>query len=176
MRTLRNRLATAGAGILLAAGLLTGCATETPELQETAARTLQLAVLDVTNAVKSGDLATAQAELTELENELMKAVEADEVTAARTVRIQSAIDLIRTDLATAIAAAEAEQAPPPAPVVEEPAEPDPEPAPAPAPAPVEQDNSGTGNDEKGDKNDDPGKGEDKGKGKGDDCKKDKDDC
>ena len=90
-----HRLAAALAGAVLVAGL-SGCAT--PALDEAAGAQLQESVVAIADAAAAGDLAGAVVGLDELQTELDAAIAADEVTAARAARIQSAIDAVRTDL------------------------------------------------------------------------------
>lgn len=174
MTSLRTRLAVVAAGIMITASTLAGCASVPPDLEETTAASFQLAVLDVTNAAKAGDYATAQAALATLQAELVTATAAEQVSGKRSAQIQTAISRVSADLAAEIAAAEAEAEAEAARVeaerkaAEEAAaaaeEANSNPAPAPAP-PAEDPGDG---DDKDDKDED--------KGKGDDCKKDKDDC
>lgn len=166
MSRLRTRLAAAGAGILLTLSALAGCAGAPPDLQESTAAGFQLAVFDVTTAAKEGDYVTAQAALDALQADLLTAAAAEQVSGTRSAEIQSAINLVRTDLAAAIRAAEmaAAQAAADA-AAKEAAEAAAE-AVRNAPAPPGDD-----------KGNDDNKGEDGGdKGKDDDCTKDKDDC
>lgn len=155
----RTRLTVVIAGILLTASALTGCAGNSPEIEQPVAASFQSAVFDVTTAAQAGDFDTAVSELDSLQADLLAATAAEQVSGARSAEIQLAIDAVRADLAELIeqarqaaedAQAEAER------IAEEAAR-----------AAEEAENSDSGDDGKG-------KGGDK--GKGDDCKKDKDDC
>ena len=131
--TLRRRFTLVVAGITLAGGLLTGCATGTPDLHSDTASGLQDGVLTVSTAAAAGDVAGAQAALDVVQADLAAASAADGVTAARAAEIQAAIDLVASDLAAAIESG----APVEAPVeTEAPAEPE-APVETEAPAPVE---------------------------------------
>lgn len=176
MKSLRTRFSVAFAGILLVASVLAGCANTPPELEESAAGSLQSAVLEVTTAAKAGDYLSAQSLLESLQAELLAAAAADQVSASRTAQIQAAINKVSVELATQIKAiqdeearlaAEAAKAEAARLAAEQAAQDAPPPAPAPVDDPGKDDDKGKG-DSDGD--------EDKGKDKGDDCKKDKDDC
>jgi hypothetical protein len=175
MNPLRTRLTVGVAGIVLALTTLAGCASAPPELQETAAANFQLSVLDVTTAAKAGDYATAQAALDELQADLLTATAAEQVSGTRAAQIQSAINAVGDDLATAIKEAEDKAAAEAAAVREAELKAAAEAAAAeaaknaPAPAPPAEEPGD-------DKGDDDNKGEGDDKGKGDDCKNDKDDC
>lgn len=161
MTRLRTRLAVAAAGILLALSALAGCAGSPPDLQESTAAGFQLAVFDVTTAAKEGDYVTAQAALDALQADLLTATAAEKVSGVRSAEIQSAINLVRNDIAAAIRAAEEAAAQAAADAAAKAAAEAAQNAPPPA--------DDTGNDD----NKGEGDGDDKGK---DDCKKDKDDC
>lgn len=111
MSTFRYRVTAVGAGILLVAASLTGCAPTPPALQAQAAEQLRAGVLAVTTAAAAGDYAGAQTALGSVQADLLEAASAEEVTSARSAEIQAAINLVGADLAAAIAAA----TPPPAP-------------------------------------------------------------
>ena len=137
-----RRFAAALAGIALIAGL-SGCAT--PALDQAAATQFQESVVAIADSAAAGDLTGAVAGLDELQTELNAAIDADLVTAARAVRIQAAIDVVRSDLEVLQAA----------------------PAPVESPAPVEATDTGevpagTG----GGENDNSGPGNNNGNGNG----------
>lgn len=86
----------AGAALLIP---LTACSA--PALDAGVAAQLQDSVTAVAGAAAAGDLAAAATRLDELQAEFDTAVEADQVTAARAARIQSAITAVRADLVAA---------------------------------------------------------------------------
>lgn len=167
-----NRLALGWSAVMVAASLLTGCATAETGLQRDAARQLQARVLEVTQASSLGDPGGALKALDGLEAELEAAQARGDISEERRRSITTIATAVRADLEDAVAAAEraatekaaaenaaadkaaaeqaaeeaAPQAPPPA--VQEPA-----PAPAPAPEPQEADKDD-------DKRADKGKGND----------------
>lgn len=172
MKSLRTRFSLAFAGILLVASALAGCAGAPPELEESAAGSLQSAVLDVTNAAKAGDYLSAQSLLDSLQAELLAAAAADQVSATRTAQIQAAISKVSAELAVQIKAIQDEEARLAAEqALAEAARLAAEQAQNTAPAPPAED---PGDDDDKDKGEGEGKGEG-GKDKGGDCKK-KDDC
>lgn len=114
---------------------LSGCASEPPALDQSAAGRLQTGVLSVTTAVSAGDYADAQAALDALQADLLAAASAGDVSGERSARIQSAIDRVGADLDAAIEAAR----------------------PTPTPTPTEDSQPG----KDGDKDDGKGKGKGK---------------
>lgn len=178
MSALRSRLAVAAAGILLAVGALSGCASTPPDLHAATAAKLQLGVLDVTNSAKAGEYADAQAKLAALQADLLAAAATQRVSAARVAVIQEAINAVGGDLADALKSQADRATPTPQPTSgDAPGTSDGQnggdtatpsvPAPAPAPAPEPSATTPA----------DPPKGGDDGKGKDDPCKgKDKKNC
>jgi len=104
----RRRFRLALVSLALSALALSGCAGAPVPLQPATAEQLQSAVLEVTTAAAEGDLTGAQALLTSLEASLRTAAAGGQVTPERSAEIQAAINLVGTDLATAIDAAQAE--------------------------------------------------------------------
>ncbi|WP_442576607.1 hypothetical protein ACSBPH_05590 [Microbacterium sp. F51-2R] len=98
-----RRFAAALAGTALIIGL-TGCAATGP-IDGSAAAAMQDSVVAVAQMAAGGDPTAANAKLDELQTQLDSAIDDDLVTAARAASIQNAIDAVRTDLATLIAAA-----------------------------------------------------------------------
>jgi hypothetical protein len=154
---------------LLAAGLLSGCATADAGLQREAARQLQARVLEVTQASSQNDPAAALQGLEGLEAELEAAQAEGRISEERLRSISTLATAIRADLNEALVAekaaadkaaeeeriaAEKAAAETPPPAAEVPAAEVPAPAPAPEPAPA----PAAGNDVKKDS-------EGKGKGK-----------
>jgi hypothetical protein len=129
-------------------GALTGCAGGPADLASSTANRLQSEVLEVTTKAASGDFPGAQSSLSALQADLLTAAAAGQVSAERSAKIQSAINLVGADLAAAIAASTPAPAPAPAVTVEEPAPTDS------GGDDSENDNSGNGNSG----NDKPGKG------------------
>jgi hypothetical protein len=177
MRSIRTRFSVAFAGILLVASALAGCANTSPDLEESAAGSLQAAVLEVTNAAKAGDYLSAQSLLESLQAELLAAAAADQVSASRTAQIQAAINTVSAELSVQIKAIQDEAAR----LAAEQAAADAETARLAAEQAAENDTPAPPAEDPG-KDDDKGKGEggkgegEGGKDKGDDCKKGKDDC
>lgn len=125
--------------------VLAGCAASPTALSRQASTDLQAGVVAVAESAAAGDQTAALARLDELQQALDAAVAAGDVTAVRAASIQSAIDVVRTDLQPA-----------PAPTVE----PAPQPTADPSVTDSGNDNSGPGNNNG---NDDKGKGNGKGK-------------
>lgn len=103
MTSLRSRFTIAGAALLLVGATLSGCSSSA-DLQQATAAQLQSGVLDVTTAAAAGDYASAQSALDALQADLLAAAAAGQVTAARSAEIQSAINLVSDDLASATVA------------------------------------------------------------------------
>ncbi|WP_345799891.1 hypothetical protein AAIB33_10385 [Microbacterium sp. AZCO] len=145
---MRARLIAPVAGIVLALSLA-GCGS-TPSVTDATATRMQASVVSIAQAAADGDAAAAVTQLDGLQSQLDDAVQHDQVTAARAARIQSAIEVVRADLAALTA-----PAPTPEPVATT----------ADTPATTTQDTSGSGggNDKSG-----PGKNSGSGKGKGKD--------
>lgn len=95
-----RRIAAAASTIILVIALA-GCAQASPYPTETAA-TLQSQVLAVSTAAAGSDFASAMTRLDELEVGLNDALARGAVTQERFDSIRSAIDLVRTDLETAL--------------------------------------------------------------------------
>ncbi|MDP9027234.1 MAG: hypothetical protein M3N46_06710 [Actinomycetota bacterium] len=91
---LRRTLWIAGATLCMA---LTACSSS-PPLDSAAASSLQQGVRQVAVLAAAHDYSTALRQLHDLQSELTGATRAGRVTAARAVRIQSAIDQIQADL------------------------------------------------------------------------------
>jgi uncharacterized low-complexity protein len=140
----RGRALVVTAFLLL--GALTGCAGDRADLASSTANRLQSEVLEVSTKAASGDFPGAQSSLSALQADLLTAAAAGQVTAERSAKIQSAINLVSADLAAAIAASTPAPAPAPAVTVE-------------APAPTDSGGEDSGNGNSG--NGKPGKGNDK---------------
>lgn len=97
----KGRAAVAWCAAVLALTSLSGCAPSDPGISPAAAKQLQAAVVAVTQAAASGDIAGAGADLNTLERALREATASGEVSAERTARIQASIALVRADLAAA---------------------------------------------------------------------------
>lgn len=97
-----RRISAALAGVVLVVGLA-GCAGRGP-LDSSAASAMQDSVVAVAQLASHGDPNGANAQLDQLQTQLDSAIAGDLVTAARAARIQTAIDAVRADLATLIAA------------------------------------------------------------------------
>ncbi|BDV31909.1 hypothetical protein [Microbacterium terricola] len=141
---------------------LAACGTAPVDLARSASSVMQDSVVSVAEAAAEGDLATAVAQLDELQQRLDQAIADGDVSAVRAGAIQASIDAVRADL-------EAAAAP----------EPSATPTPA-APATVDQGeettapvDTSTGNSGPG-KNSGKGKGADKPKGEPKDKPKGKD--
>jgi hypothetical protein len=147
----RTRALVVTAFLLL--GTLTGCAGGSSDLATSTANRLQSGVLQVTTQSASGDFAGAQSSLSALQADLLTAAAAGQVTAERSARIQSAINLVSADLAAALAA----NTPPPAPAPTVTVE---------APAPTDSGNGNSDNDKPGKGNDKPPKEDKPGKDEG----------
>ncbi len=100
----RSRFTIAVVAIFLAVAVLASCSSTPANLQESTAERLQSGVLEVATAAAAGDYVSAQAALAVVEADLLTATADGQVTAARSAEIQSAINLVKTDLADAIAA------------------------------------------------------------------------
>jgi uncharacterized membrane protein YgcG len=96
--TMKRRIWTTVAVLAIAASVVTGCATAQPDLDKGVAATMQTSVLSIAESAASGDLATANAHLDELQSRLKIALAEGDVTEARAAEIQAAIDLVRADL------------------------------------------------------------------------------
>ena len=96
------------AGVVVA--LLAGCAAPTPEVAPDVATELQNQVVLVAEGAASGDHQAALDTLDDLQADLDEDEAASAVQPERVETIQSAIDVVRADLETLIAADEAEQA------------------------------------------------------------------
>ena len=153
-----RRAAAATTACLLAAFLLSGCASIEPELGGNAAQRLQSQVLTVTEHAAANDHMSALNALEELAEQLDAAAADGEVSFKRHQSISSAIETVRADLAAAHFEAQAKAAE--AAEAASAASASPSPAPA-APSQQEAPGKQTGND-------DDGKGDDQGKGKGKD--------
>lgn len=144
------------AGLMLAAGVLAGCAGAPPEIAERTAADMQTAVVSVAESAGAGDTASALAALDGLQEQLDAALADGSVTPERAAAIQARIDLVRAALT-----------PEPEPAVE------PEPAPAPEvptpEVPIDTGDSGSGNDK-----DEDDKDEEKEKGKSEENKGNRD--
>lgn len=114
-------------GVVLAVAL-SGCAGAPTSRENAAAKRLRAGVQGVSASAAAGDFSSAQSALDALEADLLTATAAGDVTGIRSAQIQSAINLVGTDLDAAIEAAK--------PVVID------TPTPAPAPAPAKDDKPG----------------------------------
>ena len=103
---MNRRLIPTALVVLLSGATLLGCAPQ-PDISDSAAQTLQQSVQQVATLASTGDPAAATAELDALQGSLDAAVDSGDVTAERSQTIQSAVDLVRADLAQQIADAEA---------------------------------------------------------------------
>jgi colicin import membrane protein len=103
----------AAIAVILAAGAVTGCSSAPAPLAQSAAKRLQVGVHDVTVAASEGHLASAQSALDALQADLLTAAAAGQVTGPRSAKIQSAINLVTADLASAVVAAEPTATPTP---------------------------------------------------------------
>ncbi|GAB3037876.1 hypothetical protein GCM10027052_16070 [Parafrigoribacterium mesophilum] len=132
----------------VALGLLSGCATDSPDMTVAAGKQLQAAVAAVSQAAAGGDIATAITNLDALERRLREATASGNISADRSAKIDASISLVRADLTAAL--------PPPPP---------PSPTPTPTvtvqiPAP----GGNTGSDNSDDNGKDKGGGKDAGPG------------
>lgn len=99
----RKRLALALAvGLLLP---LSGCTADPVDLQATTAENLQTEILAITEASAAGDFGNAQTLLTAMQANVRTAAASGQVSAERSASIQSAINLVRSDLTVEIDAA-----------------------------------------------------------------------
>jgi len=137
------------AAVLAAVLVLSGCSASDSSIDDATAQTLDDAVVAVAERASVDDFAGALTELEALQAALNAALEAGSVTAERASAVQAEIEVVRSDLAAAIAAVptpsteqtqEEEEPVDEAPVEEAPAEESPAPAEteeAPAPVPEE---------------------------------------
>lgn len=104
-----RRLVTSLAVVALATVALAGCAA-TPELETSVASDLQSLVATVAEESAGGDTAAALDDLDTLQDTLDAAESAGDVSDARSTEIQEAIDLVRADLDSIVAADAAAEA------------------------------------------------------------------
>lgn len=118
-----NGLLRTGAGAMLTAGILAGCANTPTDLDPGTAAKLQDRIQSLARSAADKDIPAARTGLDLLAGEVSTAATNGKLSAGRRQDIQNAIDLIRADL-TAMT---------PAPVVHTPTPAVPAPGPAPAP-------------------------------------------
>ena len=90
------------ASLVLAAGVLTGCAADPVDIESTAASDLQAAVIAVAEPAAGGDYSASMERLDDVQALLDAAIADQSVSAARAASIQSAIDAVRADLEVAL--------------------------------------------------------------------------
>jgi hypothetical protein len=98
---IRRRLALVAAAAIISLGLA-GCST--PALDDATAAQLQHSVIELADLAAAGDTPGAIGRLDQLQTDLDAAIASDLITAARAARVQTAIDAVRADLETLIAA------------------------------------------------------------------------
>ncbi|HEY3439052.1 MAG TPA: mucin-associated surface protein [Actinotalea sp.] len=109
--TRAGRRRTAGLAVVLAAGLaLSGCGHARPELEPGRAAAFQREVFAITQAVAAGQFDTAQAGVQRLRTALDLAADDGQVSAPRFRVIDTALDQVTTELATAVQQRDAELA------------------------------------------------------------------
>ena len=121
------------ASVLIVSAALTGCAGDEPQLTASAAEQLQSGVLAVTTAAAAGDFSTAKSALATVQDDVLAAADAGDVTAERASEIQAAIELVAADLDAAIA----KGTPAPTKAPEPTTEPAPSAEPTPEPTPTQ---------------------------------------
>ncbi|MCU1408266.1 MAG: hypothetical protein JWM23_346 [Microbacteriaceae bacterium] len=117
---LTSRAWAVAAGLVFALVTLTGCSNAPADLQGSTAARLQTGVLDVSTKAAGGDYAAAQAALNALQGDLLTATAAGTVAAPRAAEIQSAINLVASDLSAAVEASKPTPTPAPTVTVEAP--------------------------------------------------------
>ncbi|MFJ5696334.1 mucin-associated surface protein [Arthrobacter sp. NPDC093125] len=103
-RGMRQRIALGLAAAGIAAAAAVGCSPVPPDLDPAASRELQSRVLAVTSAAASGDPATGLRALDELVDHVTRAAADGEVSFKRHQSIMKAVETVRPDLRSAVAA------------------------------------------------------------------------
>jgi hypothetical protein len=99
MNQKRTALLCRAATVMIAAGMLAGCASTSADIKPNAAATLQARVLALSQQAANKDFDGAAKTLDGLTNELKSAAAKGDISLARDQDITTAIDLIRADLA-----------------------------------------------------------------------------
>lgn len=103
-RVMRQRIALGLVAAGIAAGAAAGCSPVPPDLDPAASRELQSRALAVTSAAASGDPATGLRALDELVDHVTRAAADGEVSFKRHQSIMKAVETVRADLRSAVAA------------------------------------------------------------------------